>query len=222
MSTSWRKISRSVRTGSVGVVFAAMAVMFPSAPATAELIITPNDDMGGVGSLLSWKYTTEGMSVYLYENWGEIDPVALFIVDSAASLFGSSLLGDPGLGGTSISIDKDILNTTTFDWTAFHIDLIPGDGSDGLIVDPNSVGSDRFSDVDVMNNGDGSASIWFFTDKKQGDTPVLIGETVAMSFGMTIFGDISFTMIQTPVPAPGALALLGLAGAAVSRRRRRN
>ncbi len=72
-----------------------------------------------------------------------------------------------------------------------------------------------------MNRGDGSASIWFFTDKGQGDTPVLIGESVEMSFNMTIFGAIAFTMIQTPVPAPGALALLGLAGA-VSRRRRRN
>lgn len=216
MSTSWRTISRSVRTGSVGFVFAALAVMLPSAPATAEIIITPNDEMGGVGSLLSWNFTTNGMSIYLYENWGEIDPVALFIVES-----GSSLLGDPGLGGTSIGIAKDILNSTTFDWTAFHIDLIPGDGSDEITVDPDSVGSDRFSDIDVMNNDDGSASIWFFTDKNQGDTPVLIGESVMMSFNMTIFGAISFTMIQTPVPTPGALALLGLAGA-VSRRRRRN
>lgn len=217
MPTSWREISRSVRTGSVGVGFAALAVMLPSAPATAELIITPNDGMGGVGSLISWSYTVDGMNVYLYENWGEIDPIALFIVDSATSLF-----GDPGLGGTSIGIDKDILNSTEFDWTAFHIDLIPSDGSDGITVDPNSVGSDRFSNIEVMNNDDGSASIWFFTDKKQGDTPVLIGESVGMSFDMIIFGDIAFTMIQTPVPAPGALALLGLAGAAVSRRRRRN
>ena len=216
MPTSWREISRSVRTGSVGVGFAALAVMLPSAPATAELIITPNDGMGGVGSLISWSYTVDGMNVYLYENWGEIDPIALFIVDSATSLF-----GDPGLGGTSIGIDKDILNSTEFDWTAFHIDLIPSDGSDGITVDPNSVGSDRFSNIEVMNNDDGSASIWFFTDNKQGDTPVLIGESVGMSFDMIIFGDIAFTMIQTPVPAPGALVLLGLAGA-VSRRRRRN
>ncbi len=217
MSTSWREISRSVRTGSVGVVFAALAVMLPAAPATAELIITPNDEMGGVGSLISWSYTVDGMSVYLYENWGEIDPVALFIVDSASTLF-----GNPGLGGTPIDIDKDVLNTTDFDWTAFHIDLIPGDGAGPITVDLDSVGSNRFSNIEVMNNDDGSASIWFFTDMQQGDTPVLIGEMVAMSFNMVIFGDIVFTMIQTPVPAPGALALLGLAGAAVSRRRRRN
>ncbi|MEE9130577.1 MAG: PEP-CTERM sorting domain-containing protein [Phycisphaerales bacterium] len=221
MFTSWREISRSVRTGSVGVVFAALAVMLPSAPATAEFIITPNDEMGGVGSLLSWSYTVDGMSISLDENWGEIDPVALFIVDSASTLFGSRLFGDPGLGGTLIGIEKDILNTTDFDWTSFHIDLIPIDGGGPITVDPDSVGSDRFSNVDVMNNDDGSASMWFFTDKGQGDTPVLIGEQVVMFFDMTIFGAISFTMIQTPVPAPGALALLGLAGA-VSRRRRRN
>ncbi len=221
MSTTWRKNSRSVWSGSVGVGFAALAVMLPSAPATAELIITPNDEMGGVGSWLSWSYTTDGMSIRLYENWGEIDPAALFIVDSASSVFGSSLFGEPGLGGTPIDINKNILNTTDFDWTAFHIDLIPIDGAGPITVDPKSVGSDRFSDIEVMNNKDGSASLWYFTDKKQGDTPVLIGETVEMSFRMTIFGAVSFTMIQTPVPAPAALALLGLAGA-VSRRRRRN
>ncbi len=145
MSTSWRKISRSVPTGTVGVGFAALAVMLPAAPATAELIITPDHGMGGVGSLLSWNYTTAGMSIRLYENWGELDPVALFIVDGASTLF-----GDPELGGTSIGIDKDILNSTKFNWTAFHIDLIPGDGSDGITVDPNSVGSDRFSNIEVM------------------------------------------------------------------------
>ncbi len=216
MSTSWRKTSRSMRTGSIGVVFAALAVMIPSAPATAEIIITPNDEMGGVGSLLSWSYTTEGMSINLFEDWGEVDPVGFFIVDSAASL-----LGDPGLGGTLIDIKKDILNTTDFDWTDFHIDLTPGDGSDGITVDINTVFSDRFSDIEVMNHGDGSVSIWYFTDKDQGDTPVLIGESVSLSFTMNIFGNINFDMKQRPTPAPGALALFALAGA-VSRRRRRN
>ena len=171
---STRKINRSVRTGSVGVGFAALAVMVLAAPATAELIITPNDEMGGVGSLLSWNYTVDGMSISLFEDWGKIDPVALFIVDGASSLFGSSLFGDPGLGGTPIGIAKDLLNTTDFDWTAFHIDLIP-EGADEITVDLKSVESDRFSNVEVMNNDDGSASIWFFTSKKQGDTSVLIG-----------------------------------------------
>lgn len=215
MSASWRNIGRSVRNGSVGVGFAALAVMVPATPATAELIITPNDRMGGDGALNSWSYVVEGMSIQLFEDWGELDPVALFIIDSASSLF-----GDPGLGGTSIDINKDILNSTGFDWTAFHIDLIPGDGSDGITVDPKSVGSDRFSNIEVMNNDDGSASIWFFTDKGQGDTPVLIGETVGMSFSMIIFGDIAFTMIQTPIPAPGALVLWGLVGVALRRRHR--
>ncbi len=91
MPASCREISRSVRTGCVGVGFAALVVMLPSAPATAELIITPNNDRGGVGSLLGWSYTTDGISVRLNENWGDIDPVAMYIVESASSLFGSSL-----------------------------------------------------------------------------------------------------------------------------------
>ena len=94
-------------------------------------------------------------------------------------------------------------------------------GADEITVELKGVESDRLSNVEVMNYDDGFASIWFFTSKKQGDTPVFMGETVAMSFDMIVFGEISFTMIQTPVPSPGALALLGLAGA-VSRRRRRN
>ncbi len=221
MSTNWRKTSRSMRTGSIGVVFAALAVMIPSAPATAEIIITPNDEMGGVGSLLSWSYTTEGMTINLFEDWGEVDPVGLFIAETSSAQSGSTLFGGLGLGGTLIEIKKDLINTTDFDWTDFHIDLTPGDGSDGITVDINTVFSDRFSDIEVMNHGDGSVSISYFTDQNQGDTPVLIGESVSLSFTMNIFGNINFDMKQRPTPAPGALALFALAGA-VSRRRRRN
>ena len=124
------------------------------------------------------------------------------------------------LGGTLIDIDKTIVNTTDFDWTDFHIDLIPGDGSDGIIVDPDSVTSDRFSDIEVLNFKDGSAGIWYFTNKDLGDSAVLIGESVNLSFTMNIFGDINFNMIQTPTPTPGALALFARAGTALRRRRR--
>ena len=216
MSTSWRKISRSVGTGSVGVGFAALVVMFPAAPAAADFILTPNDGMGGVGSLLHWSFTADSVSISLYENWGDVDPVAMFIVGEDTSLFGSTLFGD---GGTLIEIEKDVINMTDFSWTAFHIDLIPFDGGGPITVDPESVDSDRFDISEVMNNDDGSANIWFFLEK--GDEPVLPGEEVDFEFDMIIFGAVSFTMIQTPIPAPGALALLGLAGA-VSRRRRRN
>ena len=213
MSADWREIGRSVQTAAVCVV--ALAVMLPSAPATAEIIVTPNDEMGAVGSLNSWSYVVEGLSIQLFEDWGAMDPVAFLIFDD-----GYAAPDNPFSGGTLIDIDKNIVNTTDFDWTAFHIDLIPGDGSDGIAVDPKSVGSDRFSNIEVMNNKDGSASIWYFTDRKQGDTPVLIGENVGLSFTMNIFGDINFNMTQTPTPAPGALALFALAGMAARRRRR--
>lgn len=213
MSARWRKFRRSVQTAAGCVV--ALTVMLPGAPATAEIIITPNDDMGGVGSLNSWSYIVEGMSIQLFEDWGAMDPVAFLVADN-----GLGLTGNPLFGGTLIDITKSLLNSTNFDWTAFHIDLFPGDGSDGITIDPASVSSDRFSDIEVMNNNDGSASIWYFTDKNQGDTPVLIGETVSLLFTMNIFGDINFNMTQTPIPAPGALALFALAGSALRRRRR--
>lgn len=214
MSADWREIGRSARTVAVCVV--ALAVMLPCAPVTAEIIITPNDELGGVGSLNSWSYVVDGMSIQLFEDWGGFAPVGFTISDD-----GYPGPDNPFAGGTLIDISKNIFNQTEFDWTAFHIDLIPGDGSDGITVDPASVSSDRFSDVMVMNNKDGSASIWYSTDKKQGDMPVLIGESVHLFFTMNIFGDINFNMIQTPIPTPGALALFALAGT-VLRRRRRN
>lgn len=214
MSADWREIGRSAQTVAVCVV--ALAVMLPCAPVTAEIIITPNDELGGVGSLNSWSYVVDGMSIQLFEDWGGFAPIAFTISDD-----GYPAPDNPFSGGTLIDISKNLFNQTDFDWTDFHIDLIPGDGSDGITVDPKSVFSDRFSNVEVMNNKDGSASIWYSTDKKQGDMPVLIGESVHLFFTMNIFGDINFNMIQTPIPTPGALALFVLAGT-VLRRRRRN
>ena len=212
MSAGWREFRRSVRTASVCVV--ALAVTLPCAPATAEIIVTPNDELGGVGSLNSWSYVVDGMSIQLFEDWGGFAPVGFSIYDD-----GYPAPGDPG--GTMIEFSKNLFNQTDFDWTDFHIDLIPGDGSDGITVEAASVSSDRFSDIEVMNNNDGSASIWYFTNKDLGDTPVLIGERVNLFFTMNIFGAINFEMRQTPTPAPGALALFALAGTALRRRRRK-
>ena len=218
MLRNWRKISRSVRTGSVAVGFTALLVMLPAAPAAADIIITPDDEMGGVGSLLHFSFTADGMSISLYENWGDIDPVAMFIVGNAPRQFGSPLFGD---GGTPFSIEKNIVNMTNFNWTSFHIDLFPSDEGGSIIVDPLSVSASRFSAFELIHNLDGSANIQYITNKKDGDTRVLPGEVVTLEFDMMLFNSSSgFRMIQTPVPAPGALALLGLAGAVWHRRRR--
>ncbi len=213
MFAKWRKIGRSVRCASVCVV--ALTVLMPGAPATAEIIITPNDELGGVGSLDIWGYNAQGMSIQLSEGWGGIAPVGFTISDD-----GYPGPDNPFPGGTIIEFRKNIFNQTDFNWTDFHIDLIPGNGSDGITVDAASVSSDRFSDIEVMNHGDGSVSIWYFTSKGLGDTPVLIGERVNLFFTMNIFGNINFDMRQTPTPAPGALALFALAGTALRRRRR--
>jgi len=213
MFAKWKKIGRIVRSASVCVV--ATAATMTGAPATAEIIITPNDELGGVGSLNIWGYNAQGMTIYLSEAWGEIAPVGFSIYDD-----GYPAPGNPFSGGTLIEFSKNIFNQTDFNWTDFHIDLIPGDGSDGITVDAASVSSDRFSDIEVMNHGDGSVSIWYFTSKGLGDTPLLIGERVNLFFTMNIFGAINFDMRQTPTPAPGALALFALAGTALRRRRR--
>ena len=119
-----------------------------------------------------------------------------------------------------VTITKTLNNDTSFDWTDFHIDLIPQPGQGPITVYPGSVGSSRFSDSAVTNNPDGSAEIDWFTDPGQGDTPVLIGETVSLFFTFNIPGSVAFNMVQVPTPEPATLSLLVLGGLAVARRRR--
>ena len=104
MFAKWRKISRSVRCGSVCVV--ALAAMMTGAPATAEIIVTPNADMGGVESLNIWGYNAQGMTIDLSESWGEIAPVGFTISDD-----GFPGPDSPFPGGTLIEFSKNIFNS---------------------------------------------------------------------------------------------------------------
>ena len=121
-----------------------------------------------------------------------------------------------------VSIIKTVNNETDFDWTDFHIELTPNEGEGDLFIYPESVSSDRFSDIEIMNNDDGSAVMWFFTDFDAGDTPVLFGEMATFEYTFNIPGDPDFgyRTIQIPTPEPTSL-LLVLAGAALTLRRSR-
>lgn len=158
---------------------------------------------------VDWGYEIvgPGAEAWVDEVWTGIDPVALDVqifTDGPAPLAG---------GGTDVSFTKSLSNDTGFEWTGFLIELMPESGGP-LVVDPGSIASNEFTVFDVTNNPDGSASILF------GGGTVGLGEALSMDFTFSVPDDVHFTMLQTPLPVPGSLALLGIAGLVAPRRRR--
>ena len=147
---------------------------------------------------------------WMVEVWIGSDPV-----DLMSTVFTDGI--DP-----DVSIIKTVNNETDFDWTDFHIELTPNEGEGDLFIYPESVSSDRFSDIEIVNNPDGSAVMWFFTNFDAGDTPVLFGETVTFEYTFNIPGDPEFgyRTVQIPTPEPTSLLML-LAGVALACRRNR-
>ncbi|TVQ81122.1 MAG: hypothetical protein EA380_02490 [Phycisphaeraceae bacterium] len=116
---------------------------------------------------------------------------------------------------TPIGIMKDVENQSTFFWDGFVVDLIPGQGA--TISNVVAFASAEFGSVNVIDNGDGS---WTLVWDQNGGTGVGIGGSTDLDFNFDIDGAINFQIIQTAIPTPGAVALLGLGGLAALRRRR--
>lgn len=130
-------------------------------------------------------------------------------------IFDVSFDHDGSRGGTSIGFIKSLNNSTNFFWSSFQIVLTPGLGStiSNVTAAPNAA----FGDVSVNAGGGGS---WVLLWDQDGGTGVSTGGSTAFTFGFEIAGNLGFMMKQTPLPAPGGVALLGLAGACGLRRRR--
>ena len=130
-------------------------------------------------------------------------------------VFDISYTHDGQRGGTPIQFNKSLTNNTNFFWSSFQIVLTPGLGStiSNVSANPNVA----FADVSVNAGGGGS---WIILWDQDGGSGVATGGSTAFSFGFEIDGNLGFMMKQTPLPTPGAAALLGLVGVCGVRRRR--
>ena len=150
----------------------------------------------------------DAISVLLNEHW----------IGEAGSTVGLDIdlnVNELAEGGTVIEFDKTVYNDTNNFWSGFKIELHP-EGATSLIVD--ALANSAFEDVSVTDDGSGNWTIMW--GMGAGGTGVAGGESTTLEFSLVVFGDIHFSMWQTAIPAPGALALLAVAG--FGSRRRRN
>jgi len=121
-------------------------------------------------------------------------------------------------GDPDVTIQKNLTNTTGVAWTSFKIDLLEFVGFGPITVLAGSEASNRFGNVATTNFGSGNAEMIFSLAGLQ--TAVLPGQSVSFFFTFNVPGAVAFKMVQSPIPTPGVLALMGLGGMIVARRRR--
>lgn len=128
-----------------------------------------------------------------------------------------SATGTSGLEsvGQEIYLSKRTRNRSGFVWTGFQIVLTNAGGNITLIdpVDPTGSG---FSTVNVVGDGTPTITITY----SGGSVALNSFANFEVNFEIPSGPSWQYTHIQTPVPTPGALALLGVGGLVAGRRRR--
>lgn len=114
-----------------------------------------------------------------------------------------------------INIMKEVTNDAGFFADVFTIELTETGGStiSGVFANPNAA----FADVTITNPGPG---VTLITYEVGAGTGLADGGVAVFDFGFETTGSISFEIVQTLIPAPGA-AVLAIGAAVMGLRRRR-
>jgi MYXO-CTERM domain-containing protein len=144
---------------------------------------------------------------YAPENWTFYDEAGGFLDLGGVPDYLTVIGGDNSLAGyTTLTIAAPIDGMVEFDWSYYSVDS-PGYDEGGYILN----GTYYFLADASGNSGNVSFNV------SAGDEFGFYAYTFDGLFGP---GELTISNFTAPVPAPGALALLGLAGLASSRRRR--
>jgi MYXO-CTERM domain-containing protein len=151
-------------------------------------------------------------------DWGFVSAGNRQWVDESWVAGGNVQLSSSGQSGLE-SVDQEIFlnkrtrNRSGFVWTGFEIVLTNAGGAITLLSTPSN---SNFSTVNVAGDGTNTVTITY----SGGSVALNSFTTFQVDFTIPSGPSWQYTQIQTPVPTPGALALLGLGGLAAGRRRR--
>ncbi len=198
-----------------GIAQAGVLSVDISGSAIDPLILSDGEWNGGYGGRPSapagvdWGYLTRAAGSTADRMWVDED----WTRGGQVSLGFSMTLGEDAT--QFIGLNKRAKNRSGFTWTAFEIQLTtPGAGI--VTVDTGTLSSAEFSSVNVLNNGTNVVTLQF----SGGSVGYNQFANFTIDFEIPSGPSWTYTMTQTPLPAPGAMALLGLGGLAASRRRR--
>lgn len=216
------------RRKNFNIAFALIAAGTASlfAPAAAEAGVMTTVTLGSSGWQASWDSSLDPV---LDINVDAVSANAVFIEKIAQ--FNS--LASINIIFTQISVnavsnivinDEVITNTSGAAWTDFHMDLL---GNPSAVFDPVATAASGAFSVAPFNswnltnsnhtfnafNGVVPNNSFWFPGQASGQLWINVGNTAS--------GNATFVLSETPsVPAPGAIAMLGVAGLIGSRRRR--